>query len=234
MLKIGDKLLNLSFLGKLVKGRFKERLNRFVGVVQVNGKEYLCHIADTGRLKEILTEGREVILAENPPQLKTDFKLVACKMEHWALINTAIHSKIAEQAIKKGVLGFVPKTIKREVKAGNSRLDFLIDDMYAELKGSNLLIDDKCVFPDAPTARGLKHLKELIALRESGKRSALIIMALRDCKYFFPNEKLDPAFSKEFQRAIEKGVGFYGFKVKIEDNFAVYGGNLKLGHFFKA
>ena len=234
MLKEGDRLLNLSFIGKLVEGRFKERLNRFVGRVEVDKKEYSCHIADTGRLKEILTEGRPVLLAKNPPGLKTDFKLVACKMEHWALINTSVHSKIAEQAIRKGVLGFVPRTIKREIKVGKSRLDFLIDDIYAELKGSNLLMGKSCVFPDAPTVRGLKHLNELIELKESGKKAALIIMALRDCEYFLPNLKLDPAFSEAFTQAIKKGVLFFGFKVKIDGYYAVYNGELKLGDFFKA
>ncbi len=226
MLKIGEKLFDLSYLGELKKGKFIKRINRFVGMVDVKGKSYLCHIADTGRLEEILTKGRDILLAKNPDNLKTDFKLLACKMEHWVLINTSIHSKITDIAIKKGVLGFVPENIKREVKVGNSRLDFLIDGIYAELKGSNLLKNGRCLFPDAPTIRGVRHIKELIRLRASGIKSALIVMALRDCHYFKPNDRLDPLFSRVFNEAMEVGVIFWGYKVKVDGNFVVYNGEL--------
>ena len=228
-MKPGEVLFNLSDLGEIYRGRFVERKNRFIGIVEVEGKEFVCHIADTGRLKEILIKGREVILSKNPPSLKTDFKLLACKMEQWALINTSVHSKIAEKAIKRGVLGFVPENVKREVKVGNSRLDFLVDNIYLELKGSNLLIDNHCVFPDAPTSRGLKHLNELISLVENGKKAGILIMALRDCNYFRTNEKLDPEFSSAFKKALSKGVRFFGFRVKVSGDYkVVYNGELFL------
>ncbi|BBB33313.1 sugar fermentation stimulation protein A [Thermotomaculum hydrothermale] len=228
MLKIGDTLFDLSQMGEIFHGKFIERKNRFIGIVEVEGKEYICHIADTGRLKEILTEGRDIILVKNPPTLKTDFKLIACKMEQWALINTSIHSKIARNAIEKGVLGFIPEKVKSEVKTGKSRLDFLVDNIYIELKGSNLLIGDKCIFPDAPTVRGLKHLNELIELKKSGNEAGILIMALRDCNCFETNKELDPDFSLAFDKAIKHGVKFFGFKVKIKNNKVVYNGQLNI------
>ncbi len=227
-MKIGETLFDLSQMGEIVKGKFIERKNRFIGVVEVEGKEFICHIADTGRLKEILTKGRDILLSKNSPQLKTDFKLIACKMEQWALINTSIHSKIAKKAIAKGVLGFIPQSVRSEVKIGNSRLDFLVDDLYLELKGSNLLIGEKCVFPDAPTTRGLKHLNELISLKKEGKKAGILIMALRDCNCFETNKRLDPDFSNTFENALNNGVKFFGFKVKIENNKIIYNGSLFL------
>lgn len=226
-----DILFDLKTLGKLEKGIFLKRPNRFVGICKIEEKEKTCHIADPGRLKEILTEGREVLVVKNKPHLKMDYKLVAVKMEDgWILLNTSIHSKIAKEAIKKGVLGFIPKRIKSEVSFGNSRIDYLIDEkMFVELKGCNLLLEDKCLFPDAPTKRGARHLEELIEAKKQGYEAAILIMALRECRCFDVNRKLDPVFSKTFEKALKEGVVFKGFKVKIDEDYrVVLNGNLEL------
>ncbi len=226
-----DILFDLKTLGKLEKGRFIERPNRFVGICKIDGKEKTCHIADPGRLKEILTKEREILVVKNKPNLKMDYKLVAVKMEDgWILLNTSIHSKIAKEAIKRGILGFIPKRIKSEVSFGNSRIDYLIDEkMFVELKGCNLLLEDKCLFPDAPTKRGARHLEELIEAKKQGYEAVILIMALRECKCFDVNRKLDPVFSKTFEKALKEDVVFKGFKVKIDEDYrVVLNGNLKL------
>lgn len=231
-LKVGDVLFDLNKMGEIVKGIFIERPNRFIGNVLVNGEEKICHISDTGRLKEILTEKREIILSKNPPHLKTDYKLIACLVEHYVLINTSIHSQIAKKAIEMGLLGFIPNSIQKEVKYGNSRLDFLIDnENYIELKGSNLLDGNTCKFPDAPTVRGKKHLDELIELKQKGFQSTILIVSMRECEYFIPFEKRDPEFAKTFKKALNCGVKFKGFKVKVNhpENKVVFNGYLKLG-----
>ena len=99
------ELFDLNQLGELAYGKFVSRPNRFVGEILVDGKSATCHIADTGRLKEILTIGRRILVAKNPPHLKTDYRLIACEMDEWVLINTPIHTHIARAAIRKGVLG---------------------------------------------------------------------------------------------------------------------------------
>lgn len=102
------ELFDLNRLGKLEKGLFVERVNRFTGLCRIGSNIYTCHIADTGRLKEILTEGREIILVKNRPELKTDYRLVSARMEDgWVLVNTSIHSRIGLEAIKKGYLDFI-------------------------------------------------------------------------------------------------------------------------------
>ena len=219
----GKKLFDLKTLGELKKGFFIKRQNRFVGICNIDNKEKTCHIADPGRLKEILTEGREVLVVKNKPDLKLDYKLIAVKMEEgWILLNTSIHSKIAKKAIKEGILGFIPEKIKSEVKFGESRLDFLInEDLFVELKGSNLLFKDRCLFPDAPTQRGARHLEELIKAVEEGFKASILIMGLRECKCFGINKELDPKFWNTFKKALEKGVSYKGFKVKIDRDFNV-------------
>ncbi|SNR77853.1 DNA/RNA nuclease SfsA [Desulfurobacterium atlanticum] len=224
-----EKLFDLkAHFGDLKAGYFLERLNRFVGLCRLkDGKKITCHIADTGRLKEILTEGREILLALNPKGYKTDAKLVAAKMEEgFILLNTSIHSKIAENIIKSGALGFVPLKLEKEVAFGKSRIDFLLDgDHFVEVKGCNLKVGDKGLFPDAPTVRGRKHLLELINAVEKGFKATILVMVMRDVSYFSPNFDTDPDFSKTFLKALEVGVNFKAVKVRIKHNY-----NLVLSH----
>ncbi len=217
------KLFSLNSLGNLEEATFVERPNRFTAICRKDGKSIRCHVADSGRLKEILTEGRKLLVVKNPPDLKTDYKILAAKMEEgWILLNTSLHSKIGREAIKKGVLGFTPKEIKTEVKWGNSRIDYLIDrKIFVELKGSNLLDRERCLFPDAPTKRGTKHLKELTEIVKNGYSAVILIMALRNCRCFQTNSSLDPEFSETFKKALASGVRFRAFKVSIDSNFDV-------------
>ena len=216
-------LLDLKSIGKIEKAQFIERPNRFVGICRINGLVKKCHIADSGRLREILTEGRELLVVKNPEGMKTDYKVLAAKMEDgWILLNTSLHSKIGKKAIQEGILGFKPEKIKAEVRYGKSRIDFLVDEnAFVELKGSNLLIDKKCIFPDAPTSRGKKHLEELIKAVKEGYRAYILIMVLRDCSCFETNGELDPEFSDTFKEALKAGVKFVGFKVKIDKDLNV-------------
>jgi len=226
--------MDLKDLGELEVGRFIRRENRFVGRVVVDGRERSCYIADTGRLKDILVKGREVWVIKNREGLKTDYRLITVNVEgEWVLVNTSLHSTIASRAIEKGVLGFTPRSIRREVTFKNSRFDFLVDNnTFVELKGCNLVRGDTGYFPDAPTKRGVKHLRELIEAKEMGYNAVILIMALRECKYFLPNFKMDRAFSEMFYRALEKGVEFRGFKVKVGEDKKVYlDSDLVIRHF---
>ena len=216
------KILDKSEFLSLKKGKFIERLNRFVGLCEVDGNLAKCHIADTGRLKEILTEGREILVIKNISN-KTDYKLISAKMEEgYILLNTSFHSKIAEKIIEKGYLGFKPVKIKREILYKDSRIDFLVDDrFYIEVKGCNLRKESLCLFPDAPTSRGTKHIKHLIELKNKGYESGIMIIAFRECEEFLPNYETDEEFSKYFLKALEVGVKFYGFIVRFDEDFNI-------------
>jgi sugar fermentation stimulation protein A len=149
--------------------------------------------------------------------------------EGWVLINTKLHSKIAKEAIKKGVLGFVPKNIKSEVVFKHSRIDFMADNTFIELKGCSLVKDGLCLFPNAPTKRGVKHIKDLIEAKNMGYGATILIMALRRCNCFLPHPTQDEDFKKIFLTALKNGVEFKGFFIKIDDNLDVlYDGDLTL------
>jgi len=169
-------LFDLRELGKIEEGVFLERENRFVGKCSIDGRNFKCHIADPGRLKEILTEGRRVFVVKNPKGYRTDYRLIAVSMEDGIiLLNTSVHSKIGYEAIKRGVLGFVPEKIKKEVPFERSRIDFLVDDnVFVELKGCNLKVGKRCLFPDAPTERGRRHLfHQILSLTENFQKRSL-------------------------------------------------------------
>jgi len=215
--KSPSKLLDLKEeFGELLTGTFVERLNRFVVLVKIGGELKKAHLSDTGRLRELLTPSSPLLLAPNPKG-KLDCKVVAVKKsDEWILINTQVHSKIAQKLIEEGYLGFRPKEVLREVKVGKSRIDFLIDkDFYLEVKGCNLVVNGTCLFPDAPTERGRKHLEELIALKRKGYRAGVLFLAFRRCSELRPNSKTDPAFSEAFERAKASGVEFFAFNLSL-------------------
>ena len=223
-------LFDLRSLGELTTGSLQKRQNRFLATATVKGETKKVHIADTGRLEEILTPNRELLLLKNRPGLKTDFTLIAAKMEEgWVLINTKLHSQIAQKAIEQGVLGFIPQTIQKEVPFGQSRLDFKADNTFIELKGCSLVQDGFCLFPNAPTTRGVKHIKDLMAAKEAGYEAIILIMALRRCSCFKPHPTRDENFKMIFFEALRKGVGFCGFFIRINEELCViYDGELKL------
>jgi sugar fermentation stimulation protein A len=211
------ELLSLRELFKeLTFGTLVERVNRFSAVVKTDSGVKKAHISDTGRLKELLTFGAPLLLAENP-RGKLDYKLVAVKSDKdWVFLYTPAHLLIAEKLLRKGFLGFYPKEIRKEVKHGKSRIDLLIDgNFYLEVKGCNLVKGCTCLFPDAPTERGRKHLKELISLRQKGFRTGVLFLAFRPCSCFSPNAETDPLFAESFKRALSSGVEFFGVKLKF-------------------
>ena len=212
-------LLELLQLGKMIPAVFHHRPNRFIGVIQVDEEMKTCHVADTGRLREILIEGRQIYIVKNRAELKTDYTLIAAKMDDgWALVNTLLHSRIVRTALENGVLGFIPSSIRSEVIFGKSRLDFLIDDsLFVEVKASNLLQGNTCLFPDAPTTRGKRHLEELIKAKKDGFRAMILILCLRDCMCFSPNMALDPGFGETFIKAIDVGVEYKGIKLSFDE-----------------
>ncbi|WP_200762831.1 DNA/RNA nuclease SfsA [Nitrosophilus alvini] len=223
-------LFDLKTLGELKKGFFIKRQNRFLATAKVDEEIKKIHIADTGRLEEILTPKRELLLLKNAESLKTDYTLVAAKMEEgWVLINTKLHPAIAHIAIKNGVLGFKPEIIKKEVRFLNSRFDYKADNAYVELKGCSLVQNGFCLFPNAPTSRGTKHIKELIEAKKRGYEAYILIMALRRCKCFKPHPERDGEFKKTFYTALNEGVKFKGFFIKIDEELrVVYDGELNL------
>ena len=195
------------------KGRFLKRPNRFTAQVEIDGKEHIVHVKNTGRCKELLTQNAEVFLEKSSnPLRKTQYDLIAVyKGKTLVNMDSQAPNKAVSEWLKAGGILENPTLIKPETKYGDSRLDFYIENenekMYIEVKGVTLEIDGTAKFPDAPTERGRKHLGELINAKQSGYRSAIIfVVQMKGCSCFMANAKNDPEFANELKRAYESGV----------------------------
>lgn len=207
---------------KVVKGIFESRPNRFIAHVWIDGILETVHVKNTGRCKELLIPGVTVILEDcQNPNRKTRYDLIAVYKEGLGLIN------MDSQAPNKVVAEWLAKQdydyIKPEYKFGNSRVDFYKEkngEKYLmEVKGCTLEIDGIGYFPDAPTERGVKHLRELAAASKDGYHCSIaFVIQIPVISIVLPNEVTHPEFKQAFEEAIEAGVEVYYLQCDIKEN----------------
>ena len=196
----------------MVPGRFLRRPNRFIAHVEIGGNEEIVHVKNTGRCRELLPEGAEVWCRHDPnPARKTKYDLITVRKGH-RLINmdSQAPNAAAKEWLLRGGLGPV-ENLKAESFHGDSRFDFsFVKDgkmSFLEVKGVTLENDGICAFPDAPTERGVKHLKGLTELAKQGYGAyALFVIQMSDVKYLLPNDATDPAFGTALREAAAAGV----------------------------
>ncbi len=190
----------------IFSGRFIKRPNRFIAHVEILGKEEICHVKNTGRCKELLTENATVILEKSAnPLRKTQFDVIAVIKDN-KLINmdSVAPNKAAEEYFKKQFT-----EVKREVTYKNSRFDLFIKDnnTFVEVKGVTLEKDNIAMFPDAPTDRGRKHIYELVdAVRNGYNAKIMFVIQFNGAKRFIPNYKTDEKFKQALIYAEKNGV----------------------------
>lgn len=204
----------------IVKGVFLERPNRFIAICEIDGKEEICHVKNTGRCRELLLKGVNVYLEKSSnPNRKTAYDLIAVQKGN-RLIN------MDSQVVNKVAVEFIPelfnniKYIKPEYKYGNSRFDIYVETekekIFVEVKGVTLEQDGVVRFPDAPTERGVKHLNELQkAVLEGYKAYVLFIIQMSDVDYFEPNRETHPQFADALKQAKENGVVPLAFDCEV-------------------
>ena len=203
-------------------GIFKARPNRFIAIVEVDGVDTVCHVKNTGRCKELLVPGCTVILqtATNPAR-KTPYDVIAVYKGH-RLINmdSQAPNDVAGEYL---ATRFPGATIRREVRFGDARLDFHVDtgeeEWYIEVKGCTLEREDVGYFPDAPTQRGVKHLRHLIQAVEMGhKAAALFIVQMEGVTALRPNDDTHPAFGATLRQAATAGVEIWAVGCTVTEN----------------
>ena len=196
----------------MVPGVFRARPNRFIAHIEIDGQLQVCHVKNTGRCRELLPAGAQVWCQQfDSPTRKTKFDLITVKKGH-RLINmdSQAPNKAAEEWLRSGGLGQISQ-LRPETKQGNSRFDFSFwqdgRQCFLEVKGVTLETDGVCAFPDAPTVRGAKHLKELAELARGGYGAyVLFVIQMADVRYLHPNDETDPAFGAALREAAEAGV----------------------------
>lgn len=202
----------------ITEGVFLKRPNRFIAEVEVRGVIETVHVKNTGRCRELLIPGVRVYLEESSnPARKTRFDLVAVEKvtENGEVLLINMDSQIpnaaAEEWLRKGELFSKDAVIKREVRFGDSRFDIYVEDgdrkAFIEVKGVTLENDGTVMFPDAPTERGVKHVRELIkGMGEGFEAYILFVIQMEKAKVFRPNDATHPEFGDALREAQKAGV----------------------------
>lgn len=200
------------------RGRFIARPNRFVAQVELDGRTEICHVKNTGRCRELLLPGAAVYLERAAsPARKTGWDLVAVeKGSRLINMDAQAPNKVFGEWAAAGK--FLPglTALRSEFTWEDSRFDFRLEDgagpMFVEVKGVTLEEDGQALFPDAPTERGVKHLRGLARAVEQGYRAAVFfVIQMEGVRSFRPNDWTHPAFGGALREAAERGVGVYAY-----------------------
>ncbi len=196
------------------RGVFLNRPNRFVAEVEIAGRRETVHVKNTGRCRELLLPGCEVYLsrAESPGR-KTAWDLVAVrKGERLINMDSQAPNKAAEEWLCSGGFSRAVTLLKPECRYGDSRFDFYGErknapPFFMEVKGVTLEENGAVFFPDAPTERGIKHVRELCRCRREGYGAYLLfVIQMEGTRFFSPNDKTHPAFGEALRKAAAEGV----------------------------
>ena len=201
----------------VIPGIFLSRPNRFIAQVAIDGIEQTVHVKNTGRCRELLLPGSTVWLcpSDNPAR-KTRYDLVAVDKTANGItravnIDSQAPNTAAEEWLRSGRLFPSDAIIRREVTYGGSRFDFRIDSggrtSYLEVKGVTLEREGIALFPDAPTERGVKHIRELIGCANEGLGAyILFVIQMKGVHLLCPNDETHAGFGNALRDAAAAGV----------------------------
>lgn len=209
----------MKYNKKIIEAEFIKRPNRFNAVVNINGVETTVHVPNTGRCKELLYKGVTVLLREeNSEKRKTKYDLICVyKNDQLVCIDSQIPNKVVKEALINKAVDKLKKykIIESEKIYANSRFDFRLsteggEEYYLEVKGVTLENDEFAMFPDAPTERGTKHIRELIKAKKEGKGAGvLFLVQMERVSKFSPNYETDIKFSQALSEAYKSGVDIF-------------------------
>ena len=197
----------------IIKAKFISRPNRFIAEVNIDGNIEIAHVKNTGRCKELLIVGVTVYVQKSDnPLRKTKYDLISV-VKNGMLINmdSQAPNKVFGEWVQQGNFVKDVEIIKPECKYGSSRFDFYIEagsrKIFAEIKGVTLEENGVVMFPDAPTERGVKHIKELCECVKNGYEGYIFfIIQMDQCRYFTPNKATHPEFAEMLKIASSCGV----------------------------
>lgn len=199
--------------GTVIPGRFVDRPNRFVAHVETAEGLQTVHVKNTGRCRELLTPGAAVYLERGTnPARRTAFDLIAVeKGVRLVNMDAQVPNRVFGEWVRGG--GFLPgiTAVRPEFPYGESRLDFCLETArgphLVEVKGVTLEEGGAARFPDAPTERGVKHIRELRRAAEAGLGATLFfVVQMENILSVSPNDATHPAFGAALREAAERGV----------------------------
>lgn len=209
----------------IITGVFLKRPNRFIAICEIDGREEICHVKNTGRCRELLVSGETVYLEKNNNfKRKTKYDLIGVlKGSELFNIDSQAPNKVFGEFLREGRLFSDISIIKPECKYKNSRFDFYVEHgekkTFIEVKGVTLEENGVLLFPDAPTERGVKHIHELCSALDDGYEAYMVfVIQTEKAKYFTPNKKTHPEFSEALKIAQKSGVKIVCFNCYTEYN----------------
>ena len=207
----------------IVEATFLSRPNRFIAEVLVGNERAIAHVKNTGRCRELLIPGVTVYLEiSDNPKRSTKYDLVAVKKGKMLInVDSMAPNKAVFEFLKGGRLFENVTKIRPETTYGDSRFDFYVetenDRIFVEVKGVTLEENGVVMFPDAPTERGVKHIKELVAAKNGGyKAYVLFVVQMAECKYFTPNRVTHPEFADALTWARDSGVEILAYNCIVD------------------
>lgn len=216
----------------MVPGIFRNRPNRFIAHVEIDGREQVVHVKNTGRCRELLVPGVAVWCqrADNPAR-KTQYDLITVrKGQRLINMDSQAPNTAAREWLESGGLGKIDD-LRQETVHGDSRFDFSFTKegktCFLEVKGVTLEDNGVCAFPDAPTERGAKHLRGLAeAARQGYGAYVLFVIQMADVKYLHPNDRTDPDFGAALREAAAQGVKVLAVTCQISENEMMISGSV--------
>ena len=216
----------MEFTKSLIKGKLIKRYKRFFTDVKLSKEIVTAHCPNTGSMKGLLDEGNEVyLLPNNDPKRKLKYGLEIIKSrKNLVGVNTHMANRIVEHGLKNNLVNELKNSdiIKPEVFFNKeTRFDFLLEKkgqkMFVEVKIVTLFRNkDTAEFPDAPTARGIKHLLTLIdAIKKSYKTYLIFLVQIQNMKYFKIAKDIDEEYYKTYLTAKKAGVNFLAYRCNI-------------------
>ncbi|HEY2113369.1 MAG TPA: DNA/RNA nuclease SfsA [Dongiaceae bacterium] len=210
----------------LLPGRLVRRYKRFLADVELEGRVETVHCANPGSMMGLAEPGSPVWLSRSPNparKLPLTWELVETR-DTLVGVNTGYANCLAEEALGRGLIPALAgyQAWRREVAYGaGSRIDFLLSGpdrplCYVEVKSVTLARGEAAEFPDSVTARGTRHLKELVEMRRQGARSVMLFLAQRqDCRSFAAAGDIDPAYAAALAAASAAGVEVLAYGCRV-------------------
>ena len=204
----------LIHIKNVVECKVIDRINRFVVKIAINNTEYNAYINNTGRLNELILPGNKGFCTENPDGYKTSYRLFAVSTNKYAaLIDTYLQMKAFEYCVEHNYIPWLERCYikRRNIRLAESIIDYLIScekgDVYLEVKSAALKIGDSASYPDCPSLRGRRHIRDLIEhYKQGGKAAILFIAAIPNVDRFRPNIQADIEIYKLLKTAVDLGI----------------------------
>ena len=223
----------MKFKFSLIKAKFIERPNRFITIIEINGFQHKSHLADPGRLKELLIPGVDLLVRKFKKSKNRKTKFSTIMVNHngqlISLVSTLPNNFVKRKLVRKKI-PFLKnyKLVRPEIPLGKHRFDFLLkdehgEDFILEVKSVTLVKNKIAMFPDAVTLRGKNHVKLLTQLVIENKKAGILFVCQRpDAISFQPMWNRDPKFCHALQNAYNLGVKIWCITLNITENEITY------------